>query len=84
MTAHPDARRSRIRALLADVERAMVGTDAAPLQAAWRRLVVGLDLGAEPAVRACPHCAAIGMLAATRCGYCWAALPRPDESMIDS
>jgi len=49
-----------------------VGT--APVHDVWRQMVAALALGPEPAVRACPRCNKIGMLEATRCGYCWITL----------
>ncbi len=41
---------------------------------AWRELVSLLALGAEPVMRACPHCGQTGMAAASRCGGCWSRL----------
>lgn len=69
---HPDARRSRLRAILAQIDRSMP-TDLV-LQRAMRDLVDALALGPEPEVRECPYCGEIVMRAATRCGYCWASL----------
>ena len=53
-------------------------TQVVELQASWAELVRLLALGPEPKIRACPACHRIGMLAATRCGYCWTRL-RPPE-----
>jgi hypothetical protein len=41
----------------------------------WSALVNLLDLGQKPEMRACHVCGRLGMFEATRCGYCWAALP---------
>jgi hypothetical protein len=49
----------------------------ARLVASWARLVEFLALGPPPEVRECPHCGAVGMRAATRCGYCWNELVPP-------
>jgi predicted amidophosphoribosyltransferase len=38
-------------------------------------LVNMLDLGTAPEMRKCPECGREGLSQATRCGYCWAALP---------
>jgi hypothetical protein len=70
--AHPDARRSHLRGIMARFERSMPAV--IPLQAAWRDLVDALALGPEPAVRNCPRCGELVMLAATRCGHCWTPL----------
>jgi len=75
LSEHPDGKKSALRAMVADVELAMVDVTSAPAREAWQRLVVGLDLGPEPAVRACPHCGKLGMQHATRCGFCWNATP---------
>lgn len=74
MSDHPDGKK-RLREMVADVELAMVDMNATPMRAAFDRLVAGLELGPEPAVRACPHCGRLGMAKATRCGYCWNATP---------
>jgi hypothetical protein len=74
VSTHPDAKRSRLRALTAEMDIALAGTEAAPVRDAWQRLVAALDLGTEPVVRACPRCGELGMGAATRCGHCWSAL----------
>jgi hypothetical protein len=47
------------------------------LDLTWSHLVEMLDLGAEPEMRECPECKHPCMLGATRCGYCWTALPTP-------
>jgi hypothetical protein len=74
MSGHPDERRSRLRALVAEMQLAMPDPGTDQLRAAWQRLVVALDLGPEPTVRACPRCGELGMRAATRCGHCWSTL----------
>lgn len=45
------------------------------LLASWSQLVALLALGPAPELRACPVCKHRGMRAATRCGFCWNALP---------
>ena len=45
------------------------------LDMTWSRLLDLLDLGPEPVMRECPTCKNECMLGATRCGYCWSALP---------
>jgi hypothetical protein len=57
------------QATTADARVAAVG-----LRASWSRLVDLIDIEAAPAMRACPVCGRSGMLAATRCGYCWTTL----------
>jgi hypothetical protein len=47
----------------------------AALAVSWSALVNLLDLGKKPEMRACPVCERLGMFEATRCGYCWSALP---------
>jgi hypothetical protein len=82
---HPDARRSRIRAILAEHDReldtlaAAGGADApvAALRASFLRLTAELNLGPEPETRTCPTCGALAMRAATRCMECWARLREP-------
>jgi hypothetical protein len=78
VAAHPDPRRHKLRALIATLEReldAMPTQGAVAAQAACKELVAAMDLGPEPAVRACPGCGALGMAGASRCGHCWANLP---------
>ncbi|HVV84459.1 MAG TPA: hypothetical protein VHE35_15430 [Kofleriaceae bacterium] len=83
----PDPARSRLRAAVARVDRAITAlpstghapasADGAPadgLPGAWADLVDLLALGPEPALRTCPHCRHVGMRAASRCGFCWQAL----------
>jgi hypothetical protein len=74
MTTHPDARRSRLRAMMTEVELAMTASGTEGMRPAWDRLVAALDLGPEPDVRTCPSCGAIAMRAATLCGHCWSPL----------
>ena len=40
----------------------------------WAELIELLALGPAPELRQCPVCKHRGMRAATRCGFCWAAL----------
>ena len=81
----PDPSRSRLRAIVAEVERDL---SAAPLEqmhpgalatlrASWAALVQELALGPEPAMRRCPKCGRLVMEQAMRCGYCWAPLTLP-------
>ena len=50
----------------------------ARLVSSWGKLVDFLALGPAPELRPCPHCGAIGMRAATRCGRCWRKLVPPE------
>lgn len=70
---HPDAARSRLRAVLLQIE----GELGASRPASWQNLVDLLALGPEPDLRSCPSCGRQVMRAARRCGYCWNEL-RPD------
>lgn len=74
MSTHPDERRSRLRAIVTEMDLAMVDAGTDRIRTAWKSMVTALDLGPEPAVRTCPHCGQIGMKAASRCGHCWATL----------
>jgi hypothetical protein len=81
----PDAARSHLRSVVANVEQnlsmvsqhdlteenrvAMQG-----LLISWNTLVETLNLGPEPAYRECPVCKHLGMHDATTCGYCWTTL----------
>lgn len=73
-SAHPDAHRSRLRAIMARINKVLPETPA--LQEAWQELGTALALGPEPETRVCPACQATVMRAATRCGHCWTALAR--------
>ena len=81
----PDPVRSRLRTLVAAVERHLSGEPPqqmtpdvlSALREAWAALVRELALGPEPAVRKCPTCGRLVMEQATRCGYCWEPLMRP-------
>lgn len=73
MSSHPDAKRSELRGLVTEMQVALADAGEQP-RAVWDRLVLALDLGPEPEVRACPGCGKLGMRAATRCGYCWSPL----------
>jgi hypothetical protein len=63
-------------------ERANAGSqkDLEALRASWVALVDALALGPAPEYRKCPHCAATGMRAATRCSACWEKLVPPPSS----
>jgi len=66
---------ARLRALVAAIEQEMVqAPPSLPLRAAWDDLVSVLALGPAPQTRQCPNCQGTGMRAASRCGFCWAAL----------
>jgi hypothetical protein len=89
--AHPDAARSRLRAMVATVDSEIVrltlpvtNADGSSvpndLRASWDELVEQLALGPEPLVRECPICHHLGMRAATVCGFCWTQLTPPTES----
>jgi len=78
----PDARRSRLRATIAAIERAL--TRLAPgvtdddgttppdsLRASVADLAGQLALGPEPDYRRCSTCGRFGMSGATVCGHCW-------------
>ena len=84
----PDSRRSRLRGIVADIERGLAGlpadvtndNGAAPaggLRASVADLVQALALGPEPEYRRCPVCQRVVMRAATVCGHCWTKLPPP-------
>jgi hypothetical protein len=51
------------------------GTGISQLLESWSELVRLLALGPAPEMRGCPVCGRGGLSAATRCGYCWTALP---------
>jgi hypothetical protein len=86
MLKFADAELSRLRTLVAEVEKevAAASSSTAPaggqiqktaLDTTWSRLVLMLDLGSEPEMRECPACKGICMLGATRCIHCWSSLP---------
>jgi hypothetical protein len=75
---------SGVRTAVEDVGRevslaagAAAGGSGHRLAAAWGRLVDVLAIGPAPELRACPHCGAEGMRAATLCGVCWKDLTPP-------
>ncbi len=72
--AHPDAHRSRLRAIMARIDAAM--PENPTLREAWQELGAALALGPEPETRVCSACKATVMRGATRCGHCWTALPK--------
>ena len=71
---HADAAVTKLRAIVAVIDREIVQVPTPALRAAWAELVEVLALGPAPQTRECPACHAIGMRAASRCGHCWAAL----------
>jgi len=76
---------SRLRTLVAAVEKEIAlvpgatsadsKTPRSALDTSWSRLTDMLDLGTEPAMRACPKCNHLCALGASRCGHCWTSLP---------
>lgn len=80
MSEHPDGHRSRLRALIAQLDVAVAASGNPAVQDTWPRLVAELDLGPEPEVRVCPTCGQTGMRAATRCGHCWTPLAPLDHA----
>ena len=73
-------KRSRLRVLVASVDRELLQmAEKHELAAAWAELVGLLALGPKPKFRVCPSCKNVGMLDATRCGYCWSLLSRLPE-----
>jgi len=84
----PDAKRSRLRATIAAIERELArfpaevtsdnrATPADSLRASVADLVGQLALGPEPEYRQCPACKRVGMRVATVCGHCWTNLVPP-------
>lgn len=70
-----------LRAAVAEVEGELSRlANVGELAASWRELVKVLKLSPEPALRNCPNCGGLGMLAATRCGHCWVKLSPPAVS----
>jgi hypothetical protein len=79
------AQKARLRPVIAAIDghlsrlsaASATGTGPAtpPLLDSWAELVRLLDLGPAPEMRACPTCGRGGLRAATRCGFCWSALP---------
>ena len=69
----PDPRLTRLRSLLANVERQLegIGTGPSVLRTAWDDLVKALALGPEPELRSCPSCRRAIIREASRCRYCW-------------
>ena len=66
---------NKLRAIVAVIDQEIVQSPPTPaLRAAWADLVGVLALGSAPPMRECPTCHGVGMLAASRCGHCWAAL----------
>ena len=74
VTIHDDAR-SRLRRILGEMQTQVTAAKAPDaLQSALTALVTELDLGAEPHLRACNVCGAVGMRDATLCSVCWSKL----------
>lgn len=73
-----DDARSRLRRLLGLMQDQLkASTDSvgrAGLQRSFDAVVTELDLGAEPHLRACAVCGALGMRDATLCSVCWSKL----------
>ena len=67
--------RGALRVAVALVEKELLDESGSlALRGAWRHLVETLASTPAPELRECPSCGMTGMRAATRCGYCWAAL----------
>jgi hypothetical protein len=73
----PESSRTKLRTMLATIERQLAALPAGPLSLSFAALKKELDLGPEPQLRACPVCGQHGMAAATLCGSCWATLTPP-------
>jgi hypothetical protein len=73
-----DGERTGMRVIVATIDRLLADPKtqltAERLRPSWALLVQALALGPEPELRECPHCGKMGMLEATRCGFCWTAL----------
>jgi hypothetical protein len=79
--ARPDPKRSQVRDRLVELDGAIATLRSSPTPAsveavaeAARGIASELDLGAEPTLVACRVCKRLGMVGATRCGFCWASL----------
>jgi hypothetical protein len=79
--ARPDPKRSQVRDRLGDLDAAIAAMRSSPtptsvdaVAEAARGITAELDLGAEPPLVACRTCKRLGMVGATRCGFCWASL----------
>ena len=82
-THYGDMAVAKLRAIIALIDQEIVHAPPTPaLRAAWTDLVGVLALGPAPETRECPTCKGIGMRAASRCGYCWAAL-KPVPALSD-
>jgi hypothetical protein len=76
---------ARLRPVAAAIDREMsriaggtldpTGPEVGKLLESWAEFVEILALGPAPEMRECPVCKHRGMRAATRCGFCWTALP---------
>jgi hypothetical protein len=70
---YSDAAVSKLRTIVGTIDREI--EHATPtMRAAWAQLVAVLALGPAPQTRECTVCQGIGLRAASRCGFCWAAL----------
>ena len=69
--------RSAVKRMEEEIARAAYSP---ALNEAWTELVGVLALDPAPEVRDCPSCGSVCMRAATRCGYCWIALPLANAS----
>ena len=66
---------NKLRTIIAVIDQEIVQAPPTPaLRAAWADLVDVLALGSAPPTRECPSCHGVGMRAASRCSFCWAAL----------
>ena len=65
-----------LRNLVSVIESELTSTaPGSALRVAWGQVVEILALGPAPELRECPSCGGSGMRTATRCMYCWSALP---------
>jgi len=75
MSSYSDEAVAKLRLVVDVIGREIVQSPSTPaFHAAWTELVALLALGPAPEIRKCPGCQGIGMRAASRCGWCWAAL----------
>jgi len=70
-----DVQRANIRAVCVEIDKSLAHIPVEDeLHAQWATLVGLLALEPARALRICPACKQVGMLEASRCGHCWAAL----------
>ena len=77
-SAHKASLRPVVAAIdsqLSNLSAGKSGSALPHLLESWAKLVALLALGPAPEMRACAVCGRGGLRAATRCGFCWTALP---------